>query len=201
MKIKLGELFCGPSGIALGAHLADNNPFSHAWAVDYHQYTCRTFEQNIPGAAEKSVLCQDVREIDVKKLKEISDIDGFAYGFPCNDYSAVGEQKVIDGNFGPLYKYGLQIIDSFNPKFFLAENVRGLTSVNQRNTLEIILKELEAAGSGYVLTPHLYKFEEYGVPQARHRLIIVGFRKDLNIRFSPPSPTHINKYVTAEYAM
>lgn len=201
MKIKLGELFCGPGGIALGAHKAAKDTFSHAWAIDYHQDTCNTFKNNIPGADENSVICQDVKDLDVNKLKAISDIDGFAYGFPCNDFSAVGEQKGIDGSFGPLYKYGLQIIDSFNPKFFLAENVRGLTSANQRNTLDLILKELEAAGSGYILTPHLYKFEEYGVPQARHRLIIVGFRKDLNIRFSPPSPTHLKKFVTAEYAI
>lgn len=201
MRIKLGELFCGPGGIAYGAYLASSDAFSHGWAVDYHQDTCNTFEKNIPGASEKSVLCQDVRNLDVKRLRDISDIDGFAYGFPCNDFSAVGEQKGINGNFGPLYKYGLQIIDSFNPKFFLAENVRGLTSANQRNTLEIILKELEAAGSGYILTPHVYRFEEYGVPQARHRLIIVGFRKDLNVNFRPPAPTHLNHFISAEFAI
>ena len=201
MNLKLGELFCGPGGIALGAHLVAGNAFSHAWAVDYHKDTCHTFQQNIPGATQSSVLCQDVRELDVRKLRDISDIDGFAYGFPCNDFSAVGEQKGIDGNFGPLYKYGIKVIDEFNPKFFIAENVRGLTSAGHRETLGLILKELEQSGSGYSISPHMYKFEEYGVPQARHRLIIVGFRKDLNIDFKPPAPTHINNYISAENAI
>ena len=100
MKIKIGELFCGPGGIALGAHNAAENVFSHAWAIDYHQDTCNTFLHNIHGADESTVICQDVKDLDVNKLKKISGIDGFAYGFPCNDFSAVGEQKGIDGSFG-----------------------------------------------------------------------------------------------------
>jgi len=195
MKIKLGELFCGPGGIALGAHLAGDN-FVHAWAVDNHPETCQTYIHNIPGATEDSVLCRDVRELDINDLKKISNIDGFAYGFPCNDFSSVGERKGIKGEFGPLYKYGVQIIEAFQPKFFVAENVSGIRSSNEGKTLLKIIDELSRSGKGYVITPHLYKFEEYGLPQARHRLIIVGMRSDLNITFKPPVPTHLKKFKT-----
>jgi DNA (cytosine-5)-methyltransferase 1 len=195
MKLKLGELFCGPGGIALGAHLAGDN-FVHAWAVDNHPETCQTYIHNIPGASGDTVLCQDVRELDINDLKKISNIDGFAYGFPCNDFSSVGERKGIKGEFGPLYKYGLQIIEAFQPMFFVAENVSGIRSSNEGKTLLKIIDELSKSGKGYVITPHLYKFEEYGLPQARHRLIMVGMRSDLNLTFKPPAPTHLRNFKT-----
>lgn len=201
MKIKLGELFCGPGGLALGAHMVNDSNFIHAWAVDNHIETCMTYAKNIPGASNHSVICKDVREINISDLRDISDIDGFAYGFPCNDYSSVGERKGIDGEFGPLYKHGLKIIDNFNPKFFVAENVGGIRSANEGKTLLKIIGDLSSAGSGYVITPHLYKFEEYGVPQARHRLIMVGMRKDLNLIFKPPMPTHLNNFITCAEAI
>jgi DNA (cytosine-5)-methyltransferase 1 len=116
-------------------------------------------------------------------------IDGFAYGFPCNDFSLVGEHKGINGNFGPLYRFGLPILDEFNPKFFIAENVGGIKSANEGKILSKIIEDLSGAGKyGYEITPHLYKFEEYGVPQARHRVILVGIRKNLGLKFLPPAP-------------
>jgi DNA (cytosine-5)-methyltransferase 1 len=207
-KYKLGELFCGPGGIAVGAELANqsisnfcNIELVHGWAVDYHDETIATYRQNIEGASDKTAIISDVRKITAKQLAKISDIDGFAYGFPCNDFSLVGEHKGIDGNFGPLYSYGLPILKHFNPKFFIAENVGGIRSANNGEALAKILHDLSNAGNGYVVTPHLYKFEEYGVPQARHRVILVGIRKDLGLTFLPPSPTHINKFKTCKDAI
>lgn len=202
-ELKIGELFCGPGGLAIGAELANEeiSKFSdihltHAWAVDYHLDTVKTYIRNVAGASEKSAICADVRNITAKDLAKISTIDGFAYGFPCNDFSLVGEHKGIDGNFGPLYSYGIPILEEFNPQFFIAENVGGIRSANEGKTLLKILEDLSNAGKGYVITPHLYKFEEYGVPQARHRVIMVGIRKDLNLVFKPPAPTHIKNYKT-----
>lgn len=117
---------------------------------------------------------------------QISDIDGLAFGFPCNDFSSVGEQKGTNGHFGPLYQYGVKALDYFKPKWFLAENVGGLRNSNDGQAFEAILSELR--GAGYEIVPHLYKFEKYGVPQARHRIIIVGIRTDLGILFKVPSP-------------
>ena len=104
---KLGELFCGPGGIAVGAKNAYSNGcrIEHAWATDYHSDTCETYQKNIfPNEPEK-VVCHDIRTLDWSVLKNISKVDALAFGFPCNDFSLVGEQKGVEGEFGPLYEY------------------------------------------------------------------------------------------------
>lgn len=205
-KIRIGELFSGPGGLALGASLAAKSTqlfeYEHAWAVDNHEHTCDTYIRNIPGASSDSVFCEDIRVFNLKNLRNVcEDIHGFAFGFPCNDFSVVGEQKGMNGDFGPLYSYGLKVLNMFEPDFFVAENVSGLTSANQGEALKKILKDIGNAGPKYILTPYLYKFEEYGVPQARHRLIIVGFKKSLEIKFKPPKQTHLKKFMSAKEAI
>ncbi|MDX9865581.1 MAG: DNA (cytosine-5-)-methyltransferase [Anaerolineaceae bacterium] len=189
---RLGELFCGPGGIGLAAKWAkinkDSETFNivHSWATDYDKDTCETYRRNLSPDNPKSVVCHDIRKLDYEVLANISDIDGLAFGFPCNDFSMVGEQKGINGVFGPLYTYGVKALKKFKPKWFLAENVGGLRNSNEGNAFQTILEELNTAG--YVITPHLYKFEEYGVPQARHRIIIIGIRTDIDVQFRVPSP-------------
>lgn len=187
MIFKKGELFCGPGGLTLGAKMAeikkDGELFKveHAWANDYDEATCETFRHNICPDNPDSVICEDVRKLDITKLP---DFDCLAFGFPCNDYSIVGESKGLEGEYGPLYSYGVKILNYHQPKWFIAENVGGLESANEGQAFIKILQELEQAG--YNLTPHLYKFEEYGVPQARHRIIIIGIRKDFGWTFKVP---------------
>lgn len=187
---RLGELFCGPGGLAWGATNADigNDEFKivHAWANDYDQSTCDTYMTNICPENPESVLCGDVRKLSQDGVLDgLPEIDALAFGFPCNDFSVVGEQKGFDGTYGPLYSYGVQILKSHQPQWFLAENVGGLKSANEGNAFQKILADMRAAG--YRLYPNLYKFEEYGVPQARHRIIIVGIREDLPYEFRIPS--------------
>lgn len=196
---RLGELFCGPGGIAVGASLAEANGYKieHAWATDYHPDTCNTYRMNIfPNNPEK-VVCHDIRTLDYDKLAEISDVDALAFGFPCNDFSQVGERKGVDGEYGPLYTYCAKAVRKFKPKWFLAENVGGLSSSNEGKAFVSILNEFRECG--YTLYPHLYKFEQYGVPQARHRIIIIGIRHDLEVDFKIPAPTGVTK--TAEEAL
>lgn len=185
-KFRLGELFCGPGGLALGATTAKiANPdyqIIHKWANDYDLDTCNTYRRNICPDDADSVVCGDVRKLDIEQL---GDIDALAFGFPCNDFSVVGEQKGFDGTFGPLYTYGVKVLKRYQPLWFLAENVGGLKSANEGKAFEKIQKDLMVAG--YKIYPNLYKFEEYGVPQARHRMIIVGIRKDLPYEFKIPS--------------
>jgi len=187
MKFKLGELFCGPGGLAYGATSAkiDNNDFKiiHEWSTDYDPDTCNTYIHNICPEHPESVLCEDVRKLDINKL---SPIDALAFGFPCNDYSQVGEQKGMEGTYGPLYSYGVKVLKKHKPMWFLAENVGGIRSANEGNAFQKILGDLQKAG--YKIYPHLYKFEQYGVPQARHRVIIIGIRKDLPYEYKVPSP-------------
>ena len=204
IELKLGELFCGPGGIALGAQnaiLETSNEIykiKHAWANDFHEETCQTYRNNI-NIKPNNVICRDVRELDIEQL---SKIDVFAYGFPCNDFSNVGKQKGFQGEYGALYTFWVNVLNKFNPLFFIAENVSGLKSSNSGKAFEKILEDLRKSGQyGYTLTVHEYKFEDYGVPQKRHRLIIVGFRKDLNLKFKVPKPTHINNHITVEEAL
>jgi len=185
-QYRLGELFCGPGGIAYGAITAKitNLDFKivHQWATDYDRDTCDTYIHNICHGKEGSVICKDIRKLD---LNNLTGIDALAFGFPCNDYSIVGEQKGMDGVYGPLYLYGIETLKKFRPKWFLAENVGGLRNSNDGKAFAKILDEMRSAG--YILTPHLYKFEEYGIPQARHRIIIVGIEKGEDIVFRVPS--------------
>jgi len=159
--------------------------FSHTWACDSHIDTCKTFQRNICLQNPDAVRCIDVRKLN---LNDLAPIDGFAYGFPCNDFSMLGESKGFKGEFGGLYKYGIAVLEHFRPLFFVAENVGGLKNLNNGFALRQILKELATASPGYILNAHFYKFEEYGIPQARHRIIIVGFRRDLGIKFKVPAP-------------
>ena len=187
MIYKLGELFCGPGGIAWGATHADiGNPdfrIVHQWANDYDSSTCDTYRRNICPDKPNTVYHADIRTFDMSRL---APIDALAFGFPCNDYSVVGEQKGMNGVYGPLYSYGVKALKLFSPQWFLAENVGGLRNANGGKAFTKILAELRDAG--YTITPHLYKFEEYGIPQARHRIIIVGIKNDIDITYHVPSP-------------
>lgn len=184
---KLGELYCGPGGLACGALRAksDDGQYSltHAWANDYDEDTCETYRKNICPDNPKSVYHGDVRELDIKALGEI---DAFAYGFPCNSFSNVGEhQGIANEKFGQLYWYGIEVLKTYRPKWFMAENVSGIRSAGS-DDFQIILNDMKEAG--YKLVSHLYKSELYGVPQTRHRVIIVGIRDDLDVTFKVPSP-------------
>ena len=190
----LGELFSGPGGLALGALIGGERAgvaVRHRWANDIDPDSVATYIRNIPGADERSVLAEDVRNLDLSNLGPIS---GLAFGFPCNDFSLVGESKGIDGNFGGLYKFGVNALDHFEPDWFVAENVGGIRSANDGKAFSQILADLIQAGKhGYVVTPHLYKFSDYAVPQSRQRVIVVGIRSDLRIKFLPPSPEEFEK--------
>lgn len=201
---RLGEMFCGPGGIAVGASRAIENTdthifkIEHEWGIDYDEDTCATFRNNICPTEPNRVLCIDVRKLDITKL---SHINCFAFGFPCNDFSIVGEKRGINGEFGPLYTYGVRVLNYFQPEWFVAENVGGLKSADEGKTFLKILEDLRNAGNGYRLTTHLYKFEDYGVPQTRHRIIIVGIKADLKIEYKVPAPTHAGHPVTAREAL
>ena len=184
---KMGELFCGPGGLAWGAQNASiEKPeyrIIHAWANDFDEETCRTYRRNICPQTPESVYCEDVHTLDIDKLGKI---DGFSFGFPCNDFSVVGEQKGFAGTYGPLYTYGIKVLKKYQPLWFLAENVGGLQSANEGKAFAKIKEDMMACG--YRLYPNLYKFEDYGIPQARHRVIIVGIRSDLPFAYRVPSP-------------
>ena len=202
----IGEIFCGPGGGALGASMSklllDNKTIRmrHIWATDYDKNSCETYKQNIEQFERNElkinkpimVINEDINDIDLSKKGPFDRVDGLLFGFPCNDFSIVGETKGTKGKFGPLYKHGITILNRKDkPNWFLAENVGGITSANEGKAFELILKEM--ADAGYHIVAHKYKFETYEVPQSRHRVIIVGFNKELGIEFKVPAPSH-NKF-------
>lgn len=185
---KLGELFCGPGGIACGAMKAKSNDgeisVEHAWANDYDEDTCETYRKNICPNNPETVYCADVRDLDIDSL---GNIDAFCYGFPCNSFSNVGKRQGFENEkFGQLYWYGIKVLRKYIPEWFVAENVSGIRSAGSGD-FKIILKDMRDAG--YKLNVHLYKSEEYGIPQTRHRVIIVGIRKDSSVKYKVPSPS------------
>lgn len=221
-QITFGEFFCGAGGLSLGAISAQKTASGHqrmksAWAVDHDGDACATYHRNIhrgrgrlasessgrgvpgidvPQGSDPLVLSADIRNLDFSMLNPI---DAFLFGFPCNDFSSIGETRGLDGSFGPLYEHGIRLIIAKNPRFFVAENVTGIVHANDRRAFRKIIDDLHIRSLGeersYVVTPHLYRFEEYGIPQNRHRVMIVGIRSDvarsMKRPFMPPAPTGI----------
>ena len=241
MHFRLGELFSGAGGLALGAVHANSGgivdqsgdpmTISHAWANDLEFSACQTYAANIMLHGERNlnainqaiisaeewqkrnrandtadmptVICGSVEKV-TSQVQNLPAIDGFAFGFPCNDFSAVGERKGLEGDFGPLYMHGITVLNHHKPRWFIAENVAGLLHSDKKRVIAKIRAELEAAGPGYVLTEHLYAFEEYGVPQRRTRLVIVGISKPdtaSGIVFRVPAPTTKFSPRTAKWAL
>lgn len=196
IEFKLGELFCGAGGLGLAAKTAKVTTESkiyqitHSWANDYDKDACDTYRNNI---AQENVFCCDVSQLD---FLDLPPVDALAFGFPCNDFSTVGEKKGFNGSYGQLYKHCIKALKHFQPQWFIAENVGGLRKANNGKDFKIILQELKQAG--YNVVPNLYKFEQYGVPQSRHRIIIVGIRKDIGLVFKVPAPFSTNPVTCKE---
>ncbi len=204
MIYKLGELFAGPGGLGWGANQARVSRGSsawrieHAWANDLDPAACDTYRANVMPRRPRRVITGPVQTLDFTKLPRV---DAVTFGFPCNDYSIVGEHRGLEGEYGPLYTYGVKAVKEFSPAWFLAENVTGIQSANDGCAFSQILEELAAVQPGYRLTAHEYRFEDYGVPQRRHRIIIVGIRADLGPVFRVPAPTTAGRPVTAAEAL
>lgn len=179
-KFKIAELFCGPGGFAVGAKLAKS--FEHLWVVDNDLDSLKTIKCNFPN---QYTIHQDVRNFsktsNLKKIrKQKGDFDGLVFGFPCNDFSIAGKKKGFNGKYGGLYKYACKVLKFFKPNFFLAENVSNIATSNKNSLIhknfKVILNDFKKLG--YVIKLKKIKFETLGVPQRRHRLIILGYKKN-----------------------
>lgn len=213
----LGELFCGPGGMAIAAGAVsvvgeDKTVYRicHKWGVDFSEAACKTFEKNLsktdPGV---EALHMDANDFIAGGLTKNREINALAFGFPCNSFSSVGKREGLKSTkYGELYKAGIAVMNEYNPAWFIAENVSGISNQDKGDAFKKILQDLANAGRGYNVVANLYKFEEYGVPQARHRYVIVGIRRDIanerKLIFRVPAPTHgPNKipFVSAKQAL
>ena len=193
--VTVGELFAGAGGLALGASQAKHRgrSFSHAWATDIDQHACNTFYRNFP---KTKVICRPVEEIDFSMLPRP---DGLAFGFPCNDFSIVGQRRGTEGMYGKLYLHAVRALLVLKPKFFVAENVSGIRSSNEHVDLHRILRGFQHAG--YSLRVRELNFDEYEVPQSRRRLIIVGFLSSRGWDESFLWPQPVRRKITVKQAL
>ncbi|MCZ7622391.1 MAG: DNA (cytosine-5-)-methyltransferase [Candidatus Kuenenia sp.] len=118
-------------------------------------------------------------------------------GFPCQDISVNGKGAGVDGKRSGLYRAMVEAVSRIQPKIFVAENVKGLLMRHNADSLQRVLSDFRALG--YEVGYRLYHAEDYGVPQTRERVFIVGTRPDVS-RFTPPEPV-CDKHVTAREAI
>ncbi len=127
----------------------------------------------------------DIETFDIKK---IPDFDILVGGFPCQSFSTVNPTKNPFDKRGKLYKRMSQILAIKKPKFFIAENVKGLVVLQKGKIFDDIKKDF--ADQGYIVTHKVFNAADYGVPQKRERVFIVGVRKDIPLSFKFPNPLH-----------
>ena len=178
-KIKVASLFCGCGGMDLGvlggfSYLGrdySRTPFEIVYSVDNDPYCTQIYNDNF----DHKCMVKDVREIDIAKMPEFDMLIG---GFPCQSFSISAQNPPRLGykdERGMLFFEMVKILKERRPRFFIAENVKGLMSANKGKAFPMILKEFKNAG--YHVTYKLLNAWEYGVPQKRERVIIIGFKE------------------------
>jgi len=192
-KIDMISLFSGCGGMDLGFHLAG---FDIIWANDYDKKACETYAKNIGN----HIVCGDITELDYAKIPDADLVIG---GFPCQDFSMIWKRGGINTDRGNLYRNFVDIVSLKNPLMFVAENVKGILTANKKQAIKQIITDFSETGKyGYTTTPHIINFADYGAPQIRERVLIIGVRKDIDSYFDIPSPTHSpGNYVSAKEAL
>lgn len=230
--MKSVELFAGAGGLAMGVHLAG---FESQAVVEWDKWACDTIRENgargYPLVADWKVHLGDVRAFDWESI--VDDIDLVAGGPPCQPFSMGGKHRAHDDT-RDMFPATVDIIRRLHPRAFIVENVKGLTRSAFANYYQYILLQLsfpeiirrkhedwfehfrrlqkerasgKAVGKGltYNVLPTLVNAADYGIPQKRERVFIVGFRSDLGVEWSFPQPTHSHdallhdQWVTGEY--
>lgn len=173
------SLFCGAGGLDLGFEQAG---FRTIWANDFDKDACKTHQ----NWSKAKVFCGDISKVDVNEIPSSDIILG---GFPCQGFSLSGPRK-IDDRRNVLYKHYVNIVKKKQPKIFVGENVKGLLTMADGKIFEAIVQEFSECG--YDVFCQLVNARNFGVPQDRERVIICGFRKDLNIKsFEIPVPNNM----------
>lgn len=188
-RLKVASLFCGCGGMDLGivggfTFLDIDYPrsaFDIVYAVDNDEYCTKIYNANF----EHKCMVKDVREIDPE---QIPDFDVLVGGFPCQSFSISAQNPPRLGykdERGLLFFEMVKILKEKKPRAFIAENVKGLLSANNKQAFPMILREFSDVG--YHVQYYLVNASKFGVPQKRERVIIIGFRDDTdqnNFNFS-----------------
>jgi DNA (cytosine-5)-methyltransferase 1 len=194
------SLFSGCGGMDLGflggfsvfgRHYA-KNPFFIKWANEINAAACRTYQRNI----NNDIHYGDIKEY-IPTLPLNADV--IIGGFPCQDISINGKGLGINGKRSSLYISMIEAINIVKPKVFVAENVKGLLLKSRKESFDKIMEDFGMLG--YDVSHELYHAADYGVPQSRERVFIVGTAKGVG-KFIPPAPERTkDDWMTASEAI
>ena len=176
--MRVVSLFSGAGGLDFGFIKAGHQIL---WANDLYRDAVETYQKNIGN----HIVCEDISKISTS---DIPDCDIVIGGFPCQGFSVANTKRHVDDERNVLYKQLLRVIRDKNPKFFLAENVKGILSIGKGKVFQMILDDFQSIG--YNVQYRVLNAADYGVPQTRLRVIIVGVRKDVHFEYKYPSPTN-----------
>lgn len=177
------SLFSGAGGLDLGLIQAGNNVI---WANDIDVDAVETYRRNIGD----HIICKDIKDIPLDQIPESDVVVG---GFPCQGFSIANLKRDISDERNLLYLFFLSIVKDKQPKYFIAENVKGILSLGNGSVIKQIVSDFNEVG--YIVKVHKINAADYGVPQHRERVIILGQRVDIGNRmlFQFPDITHSNK--------
>ena len=198
--ISVVSLFSGCGGLDLGfrgdfntiGEYYERLPFDLKWANDLNAAACRSYTNNIAD----HIHCGDVWD-SLDKMPAHADV--VIGGFPCQDISINGLRKGVAGARSGLYKAMVEAVDRLRPKAFVAENVKGLLLEYNKDSLKQVLADFRALGYNVSIEPYLAA--DYGVPQMRQRVFIVGTLPG-NKAFTPPAPIKLKaQWMTCKEAI
>lgn len=172
------SLFSGAGGLDLGFILAGHHI---VWANDLYEDAVQTYKKNIGS----HIICDDIKNINTA---DIPDCDVVIGGFPCQGFSVANWKRHSGDARNELYKQLIRVIKDKKPKFFLAENVKGLTNMEKGEVFKLVLKDFKSLG--YKVKWKILNAADFGVPQTRQRVIITGVRNDIDFEYEFPTPTH-----------
>lgn len=157
-------------------------------------YVEQSYLANYPHCS-KNRYFQDVVLLDGRDFH--NQVDLFVGGSPCQSFSSVGFQAGLEDTRGTLFYEFARLVKEINPKVFIYENVRNLLNHDKGNTWRVIKQVFDELGYDYKFD--VLNAADYGIPQTRRRLFVIGFRKDLNINFNFPPATKKLKYVMKDF--
>ena len=175
--MRVASFFSGAGGLDRGF---ENAGFNIIWANEFDSSIWDTFRVNFPHAF------LDTRSIVNVPSLDVPDVDGIIGGPPCQSWSEAGAGRGINDKRGQLFYEYIRILRDKQPKFFLAENVSGILSAKHKEAFTNIIKEFEDAG--YNVSYKLLNANDYGVPQDRERVIVIGYHKSIGKKFEFPRP-------------
>ena len=182
------DLFAGCGGLSLGFKMAG---FTSILASDIDENCKLTYTSNFP---DTPFLCQDITTIKKEQIDQIlqnKTVDVIIGGPPCQGFSLANKRRnaIEDDPRNKLFYEYVKFITWYNPKIFVMENVKGLLSMHKGQVIKEIIKCCSNAGRGYNVEYKILKASDFGVPQTRERVLIIGARKDLDIRPAFPVPS------------